>query len=148
MLVASACLFLALGNAAASEKDFTFPALRSQPVVIERVANSGNEYLLVVFNRSLKTIQELAFVFAGRACTPAYKPVWPAEKRDGLAISPGTYGSIRVPKGVLDGVAAGSLASCGHATPTEVGVVHASFADGSSWDLGDRVRAGEAFEAR
>ena len=148
MLATGACLLLASGDTASPESDFTFPALRSQPVVIERVARSGEDDLLVVLNRSSMTIHEVAFVFAGKACTPPYKPVWPGHKRDGLVISPGARVSIRVPKGVIDGVVARSLASCGHSTPTEVGVVHVHFADGSDWDLGDRVMAGETLEER
>lgn len=138
LLVASTGLFPASDDAAFCGNDVVFSALRPQPVVLERVERSGDDYLLFLFNRSSKTIHEIVFVFAGQACTPPYKPVWPGEKRDDLVISPGASISIRVSKSVIDGVAARSLASCGHTKPTEIGVVHVSFADGSNWALRDQ----------
>jgi hypothetical protein len=146
MLAIGGFLFLALANAATSEGDFIFPTLKSQPVEIDHVVRKPNDYVLVVLNRSLKTIKALEFTFAGTACIPPYKPVWPVELRDGLVVPPSAHVSVEIPRSVIDGVAARSLKSCGHAVATEISVHHVRFADGSNWDLGERVRAGEPYD--
>jgi hypothetical protein len=142
------CLFLASGSVASDEAEFTFPTLKSQPAVIQKVVRAAEVYTLVVVNRSSSTIQGIAFTFAGTRCTPPYKPGWPVETRDGLKLAPGATASIGIRKSRVDAVAAGSLASCGHAMATEIVVDSVTFADGSKWDLGDRVRAGEKSETR
>lgn len=145
-LAASACLFLAFGNTAFSGTGFTFPALASQPAKISRVAHSASHYELIVFNRSPKTIRDIEFVFAGTTCSPPYKPAWPGKKHEGPAVPPGAYISIKIQGALIDGVAARSLASCGYATPTEIAITYIRFADGTNWNLGERVRSGEQYE--
>ena len=144
----SICLFLASGSVASDEGEFTFPTLKSQPVVIQSVVRTADRYALIVLNRSSKTIHGIAFTFAGTRCTRPYKPGWPLELRDGLNLEPGANASVDISKSKVDAVAAGSLASCGRAIATEIAVTRVSFADGSKWELGDRVRVGETLENR
>ena len=136
-------LLLALGSLAA-EEGFTFPTLGSQPVVIRRAVRADEDYALVVFNRSSKKVSGIDLVFAGTRCNPPYKPAWPGEVRNDLDISPGAQASIHIPARILDDVAERSATSCGHAVATEIAVAGVRFGDGSHWDLGERVRAGEA----
>jgi len=116
-------------------------------VIIHHVLRSTEHDVLVVFNRSQKTIQRIGFTFAGEACTRPYKPGWPYQSREKLGISPGSHASVSIPTKVVDGVAARSAASCGRVIPTTIAVTDVRFTDGSTWDLGDRVRAGESYEA-
>lgn len=142
----TAGILLMWGSDASSDTDFTFPSLTSQPVNIDHVVRSADHYVMVVFNRSSKTIQGIEFVFAGTACRPPYKPSWPVDKRDSIVLPPNAHVSLRVQRAVIDGIAAKSMVSCGHAVPTEIGITHVRFADSTSWDIGDRVRAGERFQ--
>lgn len=142
------CMVLASGSVASDEAAFTFPTLKSQPVAIQRVVRSPDHYALQVHNRSSRTINEIAFTFAGTTCTRPYKPGWPTELREGLDLPPGGYASIDISKSIVDGVAARTVASCGHAMATEIAVTRVRFADGSNWDLGERVRAGEKHDDR
>lgn len=142
----SVCLVVASGNVGSAEVEFAFPTLKSQPVVIQRLILSAEQYAVLFLNRSSKTIRGLDLTIAGTACTRPYKPAWPSVMRDNLDVLPGSYASVDIPKNVIADVAARSFASCGHAVATEVAVTSVRFADGSTWDLGDAVRAGEPYE--
>jgi hypothetical protein len=138
---------LAIGRGAFAQGDFSFPTLKSQPAVIREVVRSGKQDAIVIVSRSSRPIRGIRLIFAGSACTPHYKPGWPTVSRDNLNIAPGESASVSVPASPVDGVAARSLASCGHAVATEVAVTDVRFADGSTWSLGDQVKSGEKREA-
>jgi hypothetical protein len=135
----------ALGLGASADDEFSFPTLKSQPATIHHVTRSAEHYVLTVFNRSSKTIHGIDITFAGTRCTRPYKPGWPHESRENMNITPGGYAEMNIARRILDGVAAGSLASCGHSIPTEIAVTYVRFKDGSNWDLGDRVKSGEGY---
>lgn len=138
-------MFVGVGLTVLAADEFAFPALESQPVTVRQANRTGEYYTLVIQNRSPKAVQEIQFVFAGVACTPPYKPVWPLQTRSGLNVEPGANGSVEVPLAVIDDVAERSLRSCGRTMPTKIAVNRVRFADDSVWDLGDRARVGEKY---
>jgi len=146
ILALSVVAALVLSHAASAGGEFAFPTLKSQPATIHHVTRSAENYVLTIFNRSSKTIHGLGMTFAGTMCTPPYKPGWPHQSRENLDVPPGAYVEVNVLRHIVDGVAARSLASCGHDVPTTIAITDVRFKGGSNWELGERVKSGEPYE--
>lgn len=147
-ILINVCLLLIAQAGTCADPEFTLPKLRMQPVVINSISSSKEGYSVVITNSSSQVVQGVRIVIAGERCSPPYKPAWPVLRREELNISPGENFSINFPKDVINNISESSEKSCGAPMATEVAITHVHFSNGTEWDLGEKIIAGERYENR